>query len=131
MDIAELSSRVRQVAFDIHAFHGKGHLEKVYENALAHRLRKQGLRIAQQHPVRVFDEDGTVLGEYVTDLLVEGSLLIELKVVRALAPEHAAQLLAYLKSTRVEHGRLINFGSFRFETRKFALTPGNEISIHD
>jgi GxxExxY protein len=77
------------------------------------------LRIEQQHAVRVFDEDGTLIGDYHADLLVEDILLIELKASKALAPEHEAQILGYLKATRIEHGLLINFGSPKFEIRKF------------
>ena len=119
-DIKALCDQVRQTAFDIHAYHGHGHLEKVYENALAHRLRKAGLDAKQQHPIRVFDEDGTPIGDYFGDLLVEGALIVELKTAKALAPEHEAQILGYLKSSRIEHGLLINFGSYRFEIRKYA-----------
>ena len=122
-DIKTLCDQVRQTAFDIHAYHGHGHLEKVYENALAHRLRKAGLEAKQQHPIKVYDEDGTPIGDYLADLLVEGALIVELKTARALAPEHEAQVLGYLKSSRCEHGLLINFGSFRFEIRKFAWNP--------
>jgi GxxExxY protein len=119
-DIKTLSDQVRQTAYDIHVYHGHGHLEKVYENALAHRLRKAGLNVKQQHPIRVFDEDGTLIGDYLADLLVNGVLIIELKAARTLAPEHQAQILGYLKSARLEHGLLINFGSYKFEIRKFA-----------
>ena len=66
------------------------------------------------------DEDGTLLGEYFVDLLVEDVLVVELKTARALAPEHEAQILAQLKSARLEHGLFINFGSYKFEIRKFA-----------
>jgi len=118
--IKELSDQVRQIAYDIHVYHGHGHLEKVYENALAHRLRKAGLTVQQQHPIQVYDEDGTLLGDYFADLLVCGSLIIELKTAKTLAPEHEAQILGYLKSSRLEHGLLINFGSYKFEIRKFA-----------
>ena len=97
-------------------------MEKVYENALAHRLRKAGLNVRQQHPVQVFDEDGTLIGDYFADLLVEGLLIVELKTAKTLAPEHEAQVLGYLKSSRLEHGMLINFGSSKFEIRKFAWT---------
>ena len=114
-----LSDQVRQTAYDIHIYHAHGHLEKVYENALAHRLRKQGLDVKQQHPIQVFDEDGTVIGDYLADLLVENQLIVELKAVRKLAPEHEAQILGYLKSARLEHGLLINFGSYQFQIRKF------------
>ena len=120
--IKELCQRVRQTAYDIHVYHAHGHLEKVYENALAHRLRKAGLNVRQQHPVQVFDEDGTLIGDYFADLLVEGVLIVELKTAKTLAPEHEAQLLGYLKSSRLEHGMLINFGSSKFEIRKFAWT---------
>jgi GxxExxY protein len=122
MDINKLCDRVRQTAYEIHVYHGHGHLEKVYENALAHRLRKAGLKVEQQHSITVYDEDGTVVGEYVADLFIEDLLLVELKAVRTMAPEHIAQLLGYLKSARREHGLLINFGSYRFQVKKFAMS---------
>jgi len=121
-DVKALCNRVRQTAYDIHVYHGHGHLEKVYENALAHRLRKAGLDVKQQYPLKVQDEDGTLIGDYSADLLVEDVLVIELKTAKALAREHEAQVLGYLKSARLEHGLLINFGSPRFEIRKFVWT---------
>ena len=124
-DMKALSDQVRQIAYDIHVYHAHGHLEKVYENALAHRLRKAGLDVKQQHPINVYDEDGTLIGEYLADLLSEGVLIVELKTARTLAPEHEAQVLGYLKSARLEHGLLINFGSYKFEIRKFAWS-GNQ-----
>lgn len=119
LDPKALSDLIRQTAFEIHAYLGCGHLEKVYENALVHRLRKRGLKVDQQHPIQVFDEDGTLLGDYLADLRVEGWLIVELKAVKLLAPEHEAQLLGYLKASRMEHGLLINFGGPKFEIRKF------------
>jgi GxxExxY protein len=119
-EIKALSDQVRQIAYDIHVYHGHGHLEKVYENALAHRLPKAGLDVKQQHPIKVYDEDGALIGDYYADLLVEGWLIVELKTAKALAEEHTAQVLGYLKSARLEHGLLINFGSFKFQIRKFA-----------
>ena len=118
-DIKSLSDQVRQTAYDIHVYHGHGHLEKVYENALAHRLRKKGLNVEQQHPIQVYDEDGTRIGDYLADLVVEGTLIVELKTAKNIAPEHEAQILGYLKSARLEHGMLINFGSYKFEIRKY------------
>ena len=73
----------------------------------------------QQAPIKVVDEDGTVLGDYFADLLVEQTLIVELKTVRSIAPEHVAQILGYLKSTRLQHGLLINFGAYHYEIRKF------------
>ena len=120
--INELCDVVRQTAYSAHVYHGQGHLEKVYENALANRLRKAGYAVQQQHPIQVIDEDGTVIGEYLADLLIEGCLIVELKAVKTLAEEHVAQLLGYLKSTRIEHGLLINFGSYKFQIKKYALS---------
>ncbi len=114
-----LCDRIRQVAYDIHLYHAHGHLEKVYENALGHRLRKAGLQAEQQHPIHVYDEDGTPIGEYFADLLVEDEVVVELKATKTLTLEHEAQILGYLKSSRKGHGLLINFGSFRFQIRKF------------
>jgi len=125
-DANELCNLVRQIAYDIHVYHGHGHLENVYENTLAHRLQKAGLSAAQQHPIKVFDEDGTVVGRYSADVFIENCVIAELKAVKMLLPEHEAQILGYLKSSRIEHGLLINFGSFRFEIRKFVLTARNE-----
>lgn len=122
--IIQLCDIVRQTAYDIHAYLGNGHLEKVYENALFHRLYKKGIQVEQQHPLSVYDEDGTLLGDYYADLSVEGALIIELKAAKAIAPEHIAQLLGYLKASRREHGLLINFGSYKFEIRKLAFSQG-------
>lgn len=121
-DIKALCDQVRQIAYDIHAYHAHGHLEKVYENALVHRLQKAGLDAKPQHPIKVYDEDGTIIGDYFVDLLVEGVLIIELKAAKALAAEHEAQILGYLKSTGLKHGLLINFGSYKFEIRKYVWT---------
>lgn len=122
-----LCDRLRQTAYEIHEYHGHGHLEKVYENALAHRLRKMGLRAEQQYPLSVYDEDGTVLGEYSADLFVDDRLIVELKAARAIADEHVAQLLGYLPSSNREHGLLINFGSYKFQIKKYALRPREKI----
>jgi len=113
-----LCDKVRETSYAIHLYLGHGHLEKVYENALAHRLRKDGMTVVQQHPLAVHDEDGTLLGEYFADLFVDNRLIIELKACRALADEHTAQLLGYLRATRMEHGLLINFGSMKFQIKK-------------
>ncbi len=119
--INELCDIVRQTACDIHLYHGRGHLEKVYENALAHRLRKLDFAAGQQHPLNVHDEDGTLIGEYYAGLLVDGRLIIELKAVRDFTDEHAAQIPGYLKSSRLEHGLLVNFGSHKFQIKKYIL----------
>ena len=102
--INELCDLARETSFAIHQYHRHGHLEKIYENALAHRLGKAGLNVQQQHPIQVFDEDGTILGDFYADLIIEGRIVVELKSAKTIADEHVAQLLGYLRSSRMEHG---------------------------
>jgi GxxExxY protein len=121
-DIWKLCDVVRETAFAIHSYFRHGHLEKVYENALAHRLARAGMIVRQQRPICVYDEDGTSVGEYFADLMVNDFLLVEIKAAKGLASEHEAQILGYLHSARIEHALLINFGSPRFQIRKYALS---------
>ena len=121
-DIFTLCNIIRETSFDIHKYLRSGHREQIYENALAHRLRKQGVSLEQQAKVKVFDEDGTLLGFLKTDLLIENRLICEIKGCRALVDEHVAQLLGYLRASRIEHGLLINFGASRLEIKKYVLT---------
>ncbi len=120
-EIMTVCDRVRETSLALHSYLRHGHLEKVYENGLAHRLRKLGLKVEQQFPLRVADEDGTVLGDYIADLFVEDSLVVELKAAKTLASEHVAQLLGYLRACNLEHGLLINFGAPKLEIKKFKL----------
>jgi GxxExxY protein len=113
---------VRETSFAIHRYHRNGHVERIYENALVNRLRKQGLDVTQQHPMAVYDEDGTLLGEFFADVLVENCLVVELKATRAVVDEHIAQLLGYLRSSRVETGLLINFGAPVLHVKKYLMT---------
>ena len=121
-EIFQLCDQIRETAFALHRYLRHGHLEKVYENGLANRLRKAGIQVKQQHALQVLDEDGTVLGDYFADLFVAGELIVELKACKALADEHTAQLLGYLRGSRIEHGLLINFGSSKLEIRKYILS---------
>ena len=122
--IFQLCDQIRETSFALHEYLRHGHLEKVYENGLAHRLRKLGLKVDQQFPLKVIDEDGTVLGDYCADLFVEACLIVELKACKAIAEEHIAQILGYLRACRIEHGLLINFGAPKLEIHKYVLTKG-------
>lgn len=117
----QLCDLVRETAFAIHRFLGPGHLESVYENALVHRLRRQGLVVDQQLPLEVRDQDGTLLGEFAADLAIERALIVELKAARTTAPEHVAQLLGYLRSARITHGALVNFGAPRLQIKMYGM----------
>jgi len=114
-----LADSIRQTAFEAHTFLRHGHNEKVYENSLRNRLRKKGLSVDQPVPISVHDEDGSPLGEFLADLVVNQEFIVELKAVRALADEHTAQILGYLRASRIEHGMLINFGSPRIQFHKY------------
>jgi GxxExxY protein len=118
----QLCDIVRETSFAIHRYLRNGHLEKVYENALVHRLRKQRITVVPQHPLKVYDEDGTVLGDYFADLFVENVLIVELKATRAIDNDHIAQLLGYLRSSRIETGLLVNFGAPKLYIKKFLMT---------
>ena len=116
-ELRELASKVGQVAYGVHEYFGNGLLEKVYENALEHRLIKAGYKVERQKPLKVFDDDGFCVGDYFVDMLVNDKLIVELKAAKNLAPEHFAQILNYLRITRNPVGLLINFGSYKFERR--------------
>ena len=112
-----LSERIIGCAFTVANRLGSGFLEKVYENALAHELRKAGLRVAQQQGVSVTYDD-VIVGEYAADLLVEAAVLVELKAVRALDDIHQAQCMNYLRATGMHLCLLLNFGRPRLEIRR-------------
>ena len=116
----EICDIMRQTAYDIHVYFGTGYLEKVYENALAHRLSLKGMSVEQQVPVKVRDVDGFVVGDYIVDMMVDG-VVVELKAVESLHPVHVAQTLNYLKATGSKYAMLINFGASKFQCRKLAL----------
>lgn len=124
MDADERRSELNRIteaiigcAFRVSNTLGAGFNEKVYENALAHELRKAGLQAAQQHPARVM-YDGIEVGNYVCDVLVEDCVLVELKAVAQLANEHLAQCMNYLKATGLSVCLLINFGKPKIEIKR-------------
>ncbi len=119
--IFQLCDVVRETSFGLHKYLRHGHVEKVYQNGLLHRLRKQGLIVEAEVPIQVRDEDGTILGDFSADLFVQKELLVELKAAKQLTDEHVAQILGYMRASGIEHALLINFGSARLEIRKFVL----------
>jgi GxxExxY protein len=121
-DIFKLCDTIRKESFDIHSYLKHGHLEKIYENALCHRLKNKDLNVEQQYPIEVRDKDGTVLGDFFADLFVENKLIVELKACSTLVNEHIAQLLGYLRATGIEHGLLINFGNPKLQIKKYILS---------
>lgn len=116
-DVNEITQKILGCAYKVSNSLGIGFVEKVYENALAHILRTDGLVVAQQHPVKVTFE-GVVVGEFFVDLLVEERVLVELKAVSTLMQEHTAQALNYLRATGLEVCLLINFGKPKVEIKR-------------
>ncbi len=121
-EIKKMIDEIRKTAFSLHKYLRYGHLEKVYENGLAHRLKKIGYKVQQQFPLQVHDEDGTLLGDYFADLLINDFFIIELKACKTLINDHTAQILGYLRASGMEHGLLINFGSSKLQIKKYILS---------
>lgn len=117
----DLTGRIRQAAFDVHRYFGPGFLEKVYERSLVNRLHRAGLDVESQIAIPVHDEDGSIVGDFVADLLIERAVIVEVKAVGEIAAEHRAQVLNYLKATGVRVGMLVNFGRTRLQLKRFAL----------
>jgi GxxExxY protein len=104
-----LSGRVLGAAIEVHRLLGPGLLESIYERALCHELALRGVPFASQQPVRV-NYKGIDLGDDLKlDILAAGQLILELKAVEKLLPLHEAQLITYLKLTKLHAGLLINF----------------------
>ena len=116
----ELTEKIIGAAYDVHNALGYGFAEKVYENTLAIELRKRGLSVEQQRPVKVYYE-GAVVGNYVADVVVDNLVIVEIKAARRLISENEAQLLYYLRSTEIEVGLLLNFGR-RVEVKRLAFS---------
>ena len=118
MEINNLTHKVIGCAYKVHKILGSGFLEKVYENSLTIELRKQGIYARQQVKLPVW-YDGQRVGLYFPDLWIENQLIVELKAIVAIAPEHEMKLVHYLTATGIENGLLINFGDTVQIKRKF------------
>ena len=114
----DLTQKILKASFQVSNELGSGFLESVYENALVIALRDEGLKVASQVSIKV-PFRGKVVGHFVADVVVEDQVLLELKAVKSIAPEHIAQILNYLKATEITVGLLINFGNAKLEYRRF------------
>ena len=117
----ELTEQIIRAFFKVYNTLGYGFLEKIYQNAMAIELRKGGLAVVAQAPITVL-YDGEQVGEYFADLLVCERVIVELKAVDALAEEHHAQVVNYLKATGIDVGLLMNFGPKPEVRRKIVET---------
>ncbi|MBC8508120.1 MAG: GxxExxY protein [Anaerolineales bacterium] len=119
----DLTHTIIGCAYTVSNALGIGFLEKVYENATAHEVRKSGLSVVQQHPIDVI-YDNLVVGQYFADLLIENHVLVEVKVTRDLTDVHAAQCLNYLRATGMPVCLLINFGRPKVQIKR--ILPHND-----
>ena len=120
MKVDEITEKIIGCAFAVSNTLGAGFLEKVYENAIVHEMRKANLRVEQQFSMQVV-YDGTVIGDYVADVLVEDTVLVELKAVKGLDDIHMAQCLNYLRATGLHICLLLNFGKPKLEIKRIVL----------
>lgn len=118
MEINDLTYTVIGCAYKVHNVLGPGFLEKVYENALKIELHRAGISVRQQVKLPVLYE-GHQVGLYFPDLWIEERLIIEIKAILTLAPEHETKLIHYLAATGIDNGLLINFGDTVQIKRKF------------
>ncbi len=114
----EITKVIIGCAFEVINELGAGFLESVYEKALLLALRQKGLSAIPQHSVKVMFR-GECVGNFYADIFVEENVIIELKAVKTIAPEHQAQIINYLNATGIEVGLLINFGNPKLEYKRF------------
>jgi len=116
----EESYEIVGAAIEVWKTLGYGFLEKVYENALAIELRERNCRVEQQKPVKVYYH-GHVVGDYVADIVVNDTILLELKSAETIADEHIAQTLNYLKATGIRLAIILNFGPDKLEHKRLVM----------
>jgi GxxExxY protein len=109
MKHSDTTDKVLAAFYAVYNTLGYGFLEKVYENAMFEELKEMGVRCERQVPVKVTYK-GTIVGDYFADLVVEGTVIVELKCAESVVYEHEIQLINYLKATGIEVGLLLNFG---------------------
>lgn len=105
-----LSDSILKIYYEVYNELGYGFLEKVYQNAMYFELKSQGFKVEAQKQIKVYYKS-QIVGEYFADIIVEDSITLELKACECLMDEHQAQLLNYLRATKVEIGMLLNFGT--------------------
>lgn len=118
----DLAGKIIGLAMKIHSTLGAGFLESVYHHALAHELKKAGIRFESEKRLEVY-YDGTLVGDFVADFLVEDELIVELKAVQNLVTTHEVQTVNYLVATGKDVGLLVNFGGERLEFKKKFRLP--------
>ncbi len=105
----DVTERIIEAFYKVYNSLGHGFLEKIYVTALIIELQKMGMDVLHQYSIQIY-YDRQVIGDYICDILVNNCVIVEVKAVKSLTTEHEAQILNYLKATRIETGLLVNFG---------------------
>jgi len=116
----ELTEKILSAAFKVHNTLGPGYLESIYQNAMVIELRSFGLKCDTEKLVEIFYNNDKV-GEYRLDLVIDDKVIVELKAVSEFHPVHKAQIISYLKATRLKIALLLNFGTEKVEYKRFIL----------
>ncbi|MBI3267481.1 MAG: GxxExxY protein [Planctomycetes bacterium] len=124
MEQAELTEKIIGCAYRVYNQMGFGYLESVYEKCMLIELGKAGLDAKSQHPIKVH-YDGQVVGDFIADIVVGDTVLVELKSVRRVVNAHEVQLVNYLVATGKPVGLLLNFGENRVEVKRKVRTLPN------
>ena len=120
MKVNDLTYRINSAVFEVNRVLGAGFLERVYEQALVFELQLRGLKAQNQAPIEVHYKN-QIAGEYFADIVVENSVILELKSIKNLEKIHEAQILNYLKATGFKVGLLINFTHPKAEIKRFVV----------
>ena len=120
MDKNELFYEINGAIFEVNRVLGAGFLEAIYESALLMELRNRGLEVQKQVSLNV-EYKGVIVGEYRADLIVENQVIIEIKAIKTLLDVHTAQILNYLKATRMKLGMLVNFTHPKADIKRFII----------
>lgn len=124
MEIEKILQIIKEAAFEVRLQLAPGYLESVYQNALVWELRSRGLTAEKEISIPVRYKNH-IVGDFRADILVNDSIIIELKAVREINPIHEAQLVNYLVATGIDYGYLINYGGDKYriirKTRIYGL----------
>lgn len=106
---SEITGEILKAFYDVYNELGYGFLERVYKNAMYKELRQRGFNCSTERSIPVYYK-GELVGDYFADIIIENKIIIELKAIKQILPEHEAQLTNYLRATDAEVGLLLNFG---------------------
>ena len=118
LEFEELTGKIIGAAIEVHRQLGPGFIESIYENALVYELRKRGLKVEQQLEVPIIYDGNVEVGKHRLDLLVEGEIVIDLKVISELLDVHFAIVKSQLRAIKRKHGLLLNFAKVKLEAKR-------------